>query len=644
MAKFTHQKLTPVSLSNVQIDDLFWAPKLALVRDITVDDIFDKFEADRGGALNNFDRVARREVGQHAGPPWYDALVYECIRGASDLIAHQPRVELATRLKSYVGRIAAAQANSADGYLHTWVMLLSPETRWGMNGGDLVWQHDIYTIGALVEAAEHYWRATNDPTLLEVAARSVECVAKIAGPSPKLNLIPAHALSEEAFLNLHRLLREQPAIIQNAYKVAEQCLELAQFWVDQRGNTSGRKSLGEYAQDHLPILDQQEVAGHAVRAALLYCGVATLAMATGSREHLATAIRLWDNCVTRRMYVTGGIGSHWHQERMGDDFDLPTNGYLETCAAVAMAYWHHAMFLATADAKYIDELERVLYNGVLVGLGLSGDRYYYTNPLNSRENVRWSWHECPCCPPMLLKVFGSLPTFIYGADETSIFVNLFVAGAAKFHVRDKLIELRTTTRFPWDGQIQIEIVTGGEFELKVRIPGWARGLASPSDLYRFENVTTKSREIWHATVAGRPVLVGDPGVRFDKGFLSISRDWRAGDCIDIHLPMPIERVGSNEQVSATKGLVALQRGPLVYCVEGMDTELGIGVDSIAFRRDPEPSAQYDEDFLGGMTVIRGRALARLFKDRDSLDIKVTAIPYFAQNNRSAGFVHVWMET
>ena len=429
-----HQ-LAPVPIQQVVIQDEFWSPKLKTWRKVTLPDCLAKFEKD--GALINFDKIRDGAGGEHGGPPWYDGLIYEMIRGGADFLASQRDAVLEARLDSYIERIAAAAAKDPDGYLNTYTQLKEPGHRWGLNGGDDNHQHDVYNAGAMVEAAVHYFRATGKTGLLQVATRLANHMADVMGPPPKQNVVPGHSLGEEAMVKLYLLFREKPELkAQMPVSVDEpRYLKLAEFWIENRGNHEGRKSYGPYGQDHQPVLQQETIEGHAVRATLLGAGLVATANVNGREDYLTAARRLWENMVQRRMYVIGGLGAVAGHEGFGPDYVLPNNGYLETCAAIGAGFFHHNLNLALADARYADELERALYNAILPGVSFQGNTYSYENPLEAGpKRVRWAWHGCPCCPPMFLKIMGALPGYIYAQEPGAVYVNLFVGSRANLSI------------------------------------------------------------------------------------------------------------------------------------------------------------------------------------------------------------------
>ncbi|MCX8156022.1 MAG: glycoside hydrolase family 127 protein [Verrucomicrobiae bacterium] len=623
--------LTPVPVAQVVIEDAFWSPKLKVWREVTIPDCFAKFEQD--GALTNFDRVREGRSGQHAGPPWYDGLIYEMIRASADFLAARREAALEGRVDGYIERIAAAQARHPQGYLNTYTQLERPHQPWGLNGGDDNWQHDVYNAGALVEAAVHYYRATGKTRLLEVAVRLANHMADVMGPPPKANVVPGHSLPEEALVKLYGLFKEEPGLKARMPVPVEelQYLRLAEFWIENRGRHAGRKSFGAYGQDHRPVLEQETLEGHAVRATLLCAGVVAAARANGRADYLAAATRLWSNMVQRRMYITGGLGAVAQHEGFGGDYELPNDGYLETCAAVGAGFFHHQLNLALGEARYADELERVLYNAILTGVSLSGDRYFYDNPLAAGpQRQRWAWHSCPCCPPMFLKIMGALPGCIYAQAPGEVYVNLFIGSRTTVPVQGVPVHLRQLTRYPWEGEIKLVVTPerAVDFALYVRLPGWG--------------------EQPRLRVNGRGVGT----VEVVRGYARLQRTWRRGEVVELSLPLPVRRVQAHPKVEANRGRVALQRGPLFYCLEGVDH--GGSVRHLVIPPEAPLRAEHQPGLLGGVTVLRGPAVAvhraewpdTLYLPQNRVpgmsNATFMAIPYFAHANRQAGEMRVWM--
>jgi len=623
--------LAPLPISQVVIDDEFWAPKLEVWRTTTIPDCLTKFERD--DAFDNFDRVRDGKRGVHSGPEWYDGLVYEMIRASSDFLAAHPDPALDKRLDGYIARIAAAADKDPDGYVNTWTQTMKPEWRWGLGGGNDVQQHDVYNAGCLIEAGVHHYRATSKTTLLRVAVKLANGMTDLMGPPPRKNIVPGHSLPEEALVKLYVLFKEQPALKTRVGVPIDEArhLKLAEFWIENRGNHEGRdfgKFRGKYAQDHQPLLKQTTIEGHAVRATLLGAGLVAAANANGRADYLSAGRRLWMNMVERRMYVTGGLGAVAGHEGFGADYELPNDGYLETCAAVGAGFFHHNFNLATADARSADELERVLYNGAPAGVSQSGDAYFYENPLEAGPRTRWSWHACPCCPPMFLKLMSALPGLIYAQAPDAIYLNLYVGSRATTTASGSKVALRQTTRYPWDGAVRLTVDPERpvEFSLCLRHPDWC---AHPM-----------------LTVNGQSLA----NVEVVRGYARLRRTWRLGDVVELSLPMPVERVKAHPRVAADVGRVALQRGPLVYCIEGCDH--GGDVRNLVLTPNAKLATEFRPDLLGGVVVITGQALAvqeswperSLYRAVDAATSRVPllAIPYFANANRRPTRLAVWI--
>ncbi len=561
VANTENQNIQFQEVNQVKIQDAFWKPKFDQWRQVTANDVFDKFESkhihddkerEAHDTFRNFDLVANgeRDIKHHAGAPWFDGLVYETIRGVSDFISQCPDSRMEQRIDGYVDRIARAQASEADGYINTYTQLMESDHRWGENGGMLRWQHDVYNAGMLVEAGIHYYNATGKTKLLEVATRFANMMYDTMGPEPKKNVVPAHSGPEEPLVKLYWLYKNNPELKAkiNVPVKEDNYYELAKFWIENRGHHCGyplwgtwsnpvaeqwirdakynnpeygthlRPTWGDYAQDSIPVFQQQTIEGHAVRATLLATGIATAALENQSPEYINTVQRLWDNMVGRRMFVTGGVGAVHFDEKFGEDYFLPTDAYLETCAAVGAGFFSQRMNELTGDAKYMDELERVLYNNVLTGISLSGVCYTYQNPLNAEKHGRWEWHDCPCCPPMFLKITSAVPGFIYSHKGNDVYVNLFIGSETQLKVNGKTnVQLKQETNYPWDGAIvmQVNPEKDASFALNVRIPGWARGIENPYGLYSSDlksNIELK--------VNGEPVTVNPV-----NGYAVIDRKW-----------------------------------------------------------------------------------------------------------------------
>ncbi|HEY4431123.1 MAG TPA: beta-L-arabinofuranosidase domain-containing protein [Paenibacillus sp.] len=625
--QYAHQKVKNLSLTSVQIKDQFWTPKRTVLESVTVHDVLDKFESD--GALRNFDFVAAGSGGYHCGEPWFDGLIYETIRGISDLLAVHFEEKLDSRIDSIIEKIVAAQQTVGDGYINTYTLLDRPHQRWGDNGGNLRWQHDVYNAGCLIEAGVHHYKATQKTSLLRAGVYFANHMCDLMGPTPKRNIVPAHSLPEEALLKLHQLAIDEPGLAgqMGISFQADRYLKLVAFWMANRGNHEGRSSWEAYAQDHKPVLEQEEAVGHAVRATLLYTGMTAFHLATGDTDYLETAKNLWKNIAYQKSHISGGIGAVHEEEKFGNNYELPDDGYLETCAAVGMGYFSWNLYLATGDSKYIDALENVLYNILLAGRSMNGHKYFYENPLvsNGRHN-RWEWHSCPCCPPMIVKMLPELQNFLYGYDDQGIFVNLYAENEGEFEIGEQKVHLAQRTAYPWKGSVEIAVTLEHttSFQLRLRIPEWCGGYT----------LKVNQQPIEHNLV---------------NGFAVLDREWSRGDSILLDLQMPVNLVEAHPNVRTHTNKVAIKRGPMLYCLESVDNEkFVIRRGQVQYTREssdmqkgihrtlpatPRFETEYAEDFFDGAVIIRT-------KDIDGDEI--IAIPYPYWNNRSRGAMNIWL--
>lgn len=609
MQSHQRRRLSVVPLAQTTVEDSFWRSRLDLFRRITINDVFDKFERD--GAFANFDQVAQGQRGLHRGSPWFDGLIFETMRAASDFLATSDDPQLDARLDRYIQQIAAAQAIDPDGYLNTYVTLMRPETRWGALGSDQLWSHEEYNAGCLVEAGVHHYQATRKTNLLQLGVRFADYLCDLCGPAPKRNIVPSHSLPEEALLKLYRLLRDEPSLAQRlgARGSPERYLALVRFWIDNRGNHEGRTSFSEYAQDHLPVLAQDAAVGHAVRATLLYTGISALAQEIDAPDYLETSLRLWRDVTERKLYLTGGVGAINQYEGFSFGYYLPSDGYNETCAAVGLAFWAGQLNQATGSAVFADIIERVLYNAALAGVSLSGTQYSYENPLATQgQRHRWYWHRCPCCPPMLLKLYACLGEQIYAHSQHAIVINQYIGSTARIPLAAGEVTIELQSALPWHGQVAVTLhmPQPQSFGLHFRLPEWCPAV----------RVSMRGERC--------AFVVRD-------GYGVIEAEWQDGDTLELEFEMPIQRIMAHPFVNQLRGRVALRRGPLVYCVEGVDL-LADTAPTLA----AEPHLAFEErpDMLGGVVVISAQT-----PDGQT----VQAIPYYSwDNRRAADAAHDWM--
>lgn len=580
-----------------------------------------KFNTDHDeGLMKNYEMVISGDSGKHIGPPWYDGLINEVIRGLSDIISINYDRSIDEQIEAYVALIKKAQEISKDGYINTYTTLICPDQKWGKNGGSLLWQHEIYNIGCLVEAGVHYYQATGKMDLLACAISATNCLCATIGSSPKENIIPAHSLPEEAILKLYRLLKDENELIttinQQYSLVAspDDYLNLVTFWYDNRGVHYNRASfphyMGEYAQDHCTIEHQHEAVGHAVRAALMYTGLATLGIEKMDNKYIDISNRIWDNVIQTKLHVSGGIGAIHNEERFGFQYDLPNDAYLETCAGVAMMFWAHELFRSNPNSKYIDVLERALYNNVLPGLSIDGQKYFYENPLTSDGSIeRWSWHGCPCCPPMLLKAMGSLQDFIYSINDTKIYVNLFIGSKFDFVIEKENISVeQVECKLPLVGsnKLVVDLEVEKNFTIAIRKPDWAPNM-----------ILTIQNEMYETNL--------------DNGYIEINRLWHKGDTIDIKIDLIPTKVEAHPFVKQNRGKIALFRGPLMYCLEEVDNNTDINEIILGNNRLNTNKTNIVDTQTVAITGI------------DNNNCVFTAVPYYLWNNRDVGKMEVWIK-
>jgi DUF1680 family protein len=619
--------IQPARFTDVTFADAFWAPRLETNRSVTIPFAFKQSE--ETGRVKNFEIAGGLKTGSFCTAYGFDdSDVYKVIEGASYSLAAHPDPALDKYLDDLIAKIAAAQEK--DGYLYT-NRTINPSATLAMAGKER-WSneqdsHELYNLGHLYEAAVAHYQATGKRTLLGVALKSADLVSRTFGPNGRKE-VPGHQEIEIGLVKLYRATGEQ------------RYLDLAKFFLDQRGNAAGHKLYGEYAQDHLPVVEQREAVGHAVRAAYMYSAMADVAALTGDARYAGALDALWDDVVGRKLYLTGGIGATGAWEGFGPPYELDNaSAYAETCAAIANALWNYRMFLLRGDAKYIDVFERILYNGLLSGVALTGDRFFYPNPLASfGQHQRSPWFKCACCPSNMPRFLAQLTGYAYAGTGDGLYVNLFVEGTGRVKTGAGVVELEQETPYPWAGAIQLRIKSTprGPWTMRVRVPGWAMKKPVPTDLYRYLN-TAADEEPWALMVNGEAVPA-----TLTKGFATIARTWKAGDAVSLFLPMPIRRVVANDAVKADVGRVAIERGPIVYCAEWPDNDSHVHHlvldDSVRLVVEARP------DLLNGVTVVGGDAIGYRMRDGKPVAERqlVTLIPYYAWANRGSGDMAVWL--
>ena len=591
--------------------------------------------------LMNFDLAAetmrRRAAGENSFQnkpptqyPFDDSDVFKAIEGAAFCLSVKPNSAVTDQIEGMIRRVAAAQ--EPDGYLYTW-RTMHPDSpahdwihqkRW-LKDPDL--SHELYNLGHLYEAGVAYFQATGSRSLLDICLKSAELIHREFGDGEP-RIAPGHQVIEMGFAKLYRQTGDS------------RWIELAKFFLETRGTGN------EYSQNHKPVVEQTTAVGHAVRANYLYSGMADVAALTGDQRYLSAITKIWENVVWKKLHLTGGCGARAAGGAYGNDYELPHRCYNETCAAVAFLFWNHRMFLMTGDAKYMDVFERCLYNGVLSGVSLSGDRFFYPNPLeydgktanNHGFAGRAPWFGCACCPPNILRTIASLGGYFYAVQDQKLFVNLYGQSDATATVSGNKVQLKQTTRYPWDGTVKMHISPEkpGPFTLCLRIPGWTQGKPLPSDLYNYQDSTPGK---WSVRINGQP-LVMTP----EHGYAAISRQWKDGDIVELELPMSVRRVAGNPNIAATKGQVALERGPIVYAFEGIDNDGSVFDTVLTASAVVEP--EHRENLLGGVTLLKIQKAAKAFrKEDDQIGTKpagLVAIPYAVWANRGLSPMTVWV--
>ncbi len=619
--------ITAVPFTEVTLTDDFWIRRIETNRSVTIPFGFNKCEEE--GRIRNFAKAGGLLEGEYEGEmPFDDTDVYKIIEGASYSLSIRPDGELDKYMDSIIEKIAAAQED--DGYLCTW-KTLNPEStpapwvRPGPRWYNLAASHELYNAGHMYEAAYAHYKATGKRNFLDVALKNADLIDKTFGPGKKMD-VPGHQIIETGLIKLYRATGDR------------KYLDLAKFFLDQRGNAEGHKLYGSYNQDHKPVVEQDEAVGHAVRAVYMYAAMTDIAGIMNDEAYRNAVEKIWENVVAKKLYITGGVGARHKGESFGDNYELPNlRSYNETCAAIGNIYWNHRMFLLSGDAKYIDVLERTLYNGMISGVSLSGNLFFYPNCLESDGKYKFNrgtltrqpWFDCSCCPSNVIRFIPSVPDYIYAHRDDSLYVNLFIASKANVEMSKTNVEISQVTDYPWDGTVIIKVnpKTKKRFAVNVRMPGWATEKPVPSDLYHY---LKKRQEKVTLTLNA-----GSVNVEMNKGYAVIEREWSEGDVIELNIPMPIRRVVANEKVKDDLNKVALVRGPLVYCAEWIDNDAKV-LDMV-IPDDAEFQVENRKDLLGGVKVIMGDVLGEAGSKR-----KLLAIPYYAWSHRGPGEMAVWL--
>jgi len=629
-----------VDFTRVKLTDQFWLPRIETNRTVTIPASFARCEST--GRVKNFVMAAQKSGKFCTTFPFDDTDIYKTIEGASFSLATYPDKKLEAYLDSLITIIGKAQ--EPDGYLYT-ARTIDPEHPHAWAGKER-WvkerelSHELYNAGHLYEAAVAHYLATKKRNLLDIALKNADLVCSVFGPD-KMHVAPGHEIVEMGLVKLYRVTGKQTY------------LSTAKFFIDERGHYKGYDAKsdnpwknGSYWQDNKPVVDQDEAEGHAVRAGYLYSAMADVAALTGDDSLLHAIDKIWNNVVQKKIYVQGSVGAMGDGERFGGNYELPNaTAYNETCAAIANVYWNYRMFLLHGESKYMDVLEKTLYNGLISGIGLDGKSFFYTNamqvksnfPHNGLEAERSGWFECSCCPTNLTRLIPSIPGYMYAQKDDNLYVNLFISGTAALTIHNKPVQVIQQNNYPWDGALTFRInpATATAFGLLIRIPGWAQNQAIPSDLYQFASTSSQQVAI---TVNGQPVAY-----TIQNGYAVINRTWTQNDKVEVVLPMEVRKVVANEKIKDDIGKVALQRGPLLYCAEWVDNNGK--TSNIIMPATTSFTTEFKADLLNGITVIKTATpavnIAANGTAINTAQQPFTAIPYYAWANRGKGEMMVW---
>ena len=624
--------INPVPFTAVKVTPgTFWGQRLEASRKVTIPLAFSKCE--ETGRYTNFTNAAQHlkdpsKVFKVGGLAFDDTDPYKTLEGAAYILQTYPDKKLEAYCDSVIDIIASAQ--EPDGYLYT-SRTQNPQHphEWA---GDKRWSkdedlsHELYNLGHMVEGAVAYYQATGKRKFLDIARRYADCAIREVGPNPgQMCVVPGHQIAEMAMARLYIATGEKKYI------------DFAKYLLDYRGKTTIKH---EYSQAHKPVIQQDEAVGHAVRAAYMYAGMADVAALTGDKDYIKAIDAIWNNIATKKLYITGGIGATSNGEAFGKNYELPNmSAYCETCAAIGNVYVNYRLFLLHGESKYYDVLERTLYNGLISGVSLEGNGFFYPNPLESMgQHQRQAWFGCACCPSNICRFIPSLPGYIYAVKDRNVYVNLFLSNKSNLTVAGKKVGLSQTTAYPWNGDITVNVDqnAAGQFAMKIRIPGWVRGQVVPSNLYQY---TDGKRLGYTITVNGQTVAAKVT----EDGYYTINRKWKKGDKVQIHFDMEARTVRANNKVEADRGKISIERGPLVYCAEHPDNTFDIM--GALMNQNPE--------FSLGKTEIAGTTVQTIVTDAQTLsfdkqgklqttDHKLTLIPYYAWYHRGSGKMRVWL--
>jgi DUF1680 family protein len=634
-----------VPFTQVALTDNFWLPRIKVNATVTIPASFQRCEST--GRVKNFVMAAEHKGKFCTIYPFDDTDIYKTIEGASYSLSLFPDAALKAYIDSLITIIGKAQ--EPDGYLYT-ARTIDPEHPHSWAGKER-WEkerelsHELYNAGHLYEAAAAHYLATGEKNLLNIALKNANLVCSVFGPAPdQKKVAPGHEVVEMGLVKLYRITGNT------------KYLSTAKFFIEQRGHYNGYDSTskdewknGKYWQDDKPVVDQDEAEGHAVRAGYLYSAMADVAALTGDQQLLNAIDKIWENEVSKKIYVQGGVGAVGDGERFGENYELPNaTAYNETCAAIANVFFNYRMFLLHGDSKYIDVLEKTLYNGLISGVGMDGKSFFYTNAMQIKnsfqhpdiEATRSGWFPCSCCPTNVVRLIPSVPGYVYAQKDNDVYVNLFISGNTTLNVNNKQVQIVQQNNYPWDGDLKFNITpkTASTFNLLVRIPGWAQNKAMPTDLYQFVNTSDKKVEI---KINSQPVEY-----TMQNGYAVLNKTWKKSDVVEVNLPMQIRRVVANENVKDDIGKIALQRGPIIYCAEWIDNN-GKAANFI-IPNNATFTTEFKSDLLNGVEVIKSNVPAVVVsndgRNISTINQSFTAIPYYAWAHRGKGEMMIWFPT
>lgn len=614
-----------VPISQVKVTDNFWLPIIKRVQEKTISYAIQKCAEE--GRFENFLVAGGVKKGETKGQmPFDDSDVYKIIEGASNSLISSPDEKLEVLLDSLIGIVKIGQEK--DGYLTTWRTInpAKPPATWVKVEKGERWEymnmsHEEYNAGHMYEAAAvHYW-ATGKRNFLDIALKNADLFVKTFGDKPgQILAVPGHEIIETGLVKLYQITGRQ------------EYLKLAKFYLDHRGDPRKKEQYGAYAQDHVPVTQQDEVVGHAVRAVYLYAGMTDIAAIYNDAAYRAAIDKLWHNMVEKKTYITGGIGARHDGEAFGDNYELPNlTAYNETCAAIGSVYWNNRLFNLTGDVKYTDVLERTMYNGLISGISLKGTEFFYPNALESDGKylfnrgacTRSAWFDCSCCPTNLIRFIPAIPGLIYAHKGDILYVNLYMSNTAEVRLGTKKLNVSQETNYPWDGSVKVTFnpEREGTFTVKFRVPGWARDEVMPGGLYKFNGPLSGSPQL---LINGKK-----QNIKISEGYFTVTRNWKKGDVATLNFPMEVREVEASDKIADDRGKVSLERGPLVYTVEAADNA---NVQDIKVNAKTTFAVKKRPDLLKGIYTIEGNTNGTIF----------TAIPYYTWSNRGVNEMKVWL--